>query len=310
MNLNDLKILQWNARGINKKRHELIKILNEFDADIIVIVESLLNSNIRLTLKNYAVIRHDRTTNKGGGLCIFIRKNIMFKVIDSFIDIPDVLENKNILLFPESVNPILISSIYRPPHDNFDNNLWNLLFQKLHNFTSVSGIKTVLLGDFNCHHYIWELQASNDNIGSKLHEQIEDSNLILLNNGSRTYLNNNLNKVSAVDLTLVSSDLIASSSWSVASDTFSSDHFPIFIKIILNSNYTKLNEFSYKINLRNVDWVEFRKQLVSKIDDFGGSNFSDKSVHDKYDYYIDTILDSIHHSKPHSKKKPDELKKE
>ena len=181
------------------------------------------------------IIRNNRLTNKLGGICICVKKYIIFKKLDSFIDIPDVLESLNILLFPDSNKPFLISAIYRLPHNSFNNNTWNSLFNKLFSFTNETKASCLLLGDFNCHHSSWDNFSSIDPVGNYLFETINDSNLIILNNGDRTFVGNP-NIVSAPDLSIISSDLAATCNWSVLSDSFSSDHLPVIINV----------NFSYK----------------------------------------------------------------
>lgn len=127
-----LQIFQWNSYGSLNEKHKLQNFRQNYD--LIIIVKSFLKTNKNFILKDFAIIRNDRLTNKKGFICICIKKDIIFKRLDSFIDIPDKFKTLNVLSFPDAQNPILISAVYRPPHDDFSNNLWNRLFQKIDDF--------------------------------------------------------------------------------------------------------------------------------------------------------------------------------
>ena len=123
-----LKIFQGNAHGVSRKKHEILNFANV--ADIFVNIESWLKPNMKDNFKNFAVIRNDRISNKGGGICICIKKDIMFQSCDAFTDIPDVLENLNVFLFLNTIKQRLLLAVYRPPHNNFNTNIWNKFFLK------------------------------------------------------------------------------------------------------------------------------------------------------------------------------------
>lgn len=198
---------------------------------------------------------------------------------------------------------MLISAIYRPPRDDFDNNLWTTLFQKVEEFNNFNRSSSIILGDFNCHHFSWNCNSKQDAIGTKLIESIEDSNFIILNNGCRTYLTGDLNSISAVDLSIVSADLVATSSWSVHNDTLLSDHFPIFLNITLNTSFSNSNTFSHKISTKNVDWLIFKNHLRSIDMRNNYNNLKDKTIQEKYDFVIDSVFDALAKAKPTYKKK-------
>ena len=102
MNNKNFKLFQLNAHGISRKKYVIQSLANKFD--IFIIIETWLKPNMKFNLKNFAIIRKDILSNKGGGICICIKKHIIFQGCDPFVDIPDVLENLNILLFPNTIN--------------------------------------------------------------------------------------------------------------------------------------------------------------------------------------------------------------
>lgn len=78
LNYRNIKIFQWNAYGILNKKHELQNFSQDYD--IIIIVESFLKPNKNFILKDFAIIRNDRLTNKKGGICICIKKYHIQKI--------------------------------------------------------------------------------------------------------------------------------------------------------------------------------------------------------------------------------------
>ncbi|KAG5872371.1 hypothetical protein JTB14_009906 [Gonioctena quinquepunctata] len=82
-------------------------------------------------------------------------------------------------------------------------------------------------GDFNAHHVAWGNEF-DDIYGKHLLEAIEKCNLVFIYNGSRTLATSQ--RHIAIDITLCSSDISHSFSWSTLDDPHGSDHLPIIIE--------------------------------------------------------------------------------
>ena len=80
-----MKILQWNARSIIKKKHELENIINQKHYNIIIIVETWLKEH-KFKIKHYDSIWNDRADGKGG-VCIFIDKSINITAQQKYTDL-------------------------------------------------------------------------------------------------------------------------------------------------------------------------------------------------------------------------------
>ena len=60
---------------------ELVQAINSQNKpDFICIQESWLKNSINFKLDNYSLVRKDRFNERGGGVCIFIKNNIVFKI--------------------------------------------------------------------------------------------------------------------------------------------------------------------------------------------------------------------------------------
>ncbi|KAL7299056.1 hypothetical protein TKK_0008149 [Trichogramma kaykai] len=72
-----IKILYWNARSITHKFLETKKI--SADYDIIICVESWLTSDKELIIPGFITHRKDWKHTRGGGIAIWIKKNLALK---------------------------------------------------------------------------------------------------------------------------------------------------------------------------------------------------------------------------------------
>ena len=182
--ISSLKILYWNARSYKQRRLELPSVLKNID--IFICVESWLSSSDVIRNSDvptgFIVYRKDRTISKGGGILIFIRKNVAFFEIK---DIVTPLQSVEICgLRITNLNPIIdLIVCYRAP-GLLTQNQWSEI---------VSNVKInkncILVGDFNSHHVSWNCAHSDTN-GLRLFDAIESNNLFL-HNKSITYTNIN-----------------------------------------------------------------------------------------------------------------------
>lgn len=81
-----LRVLFWNARSLNKHEEELIPILKNID--IFICVESWLKKDISVEFAGFNCFRKDRNHSRGGGILILLQKNISFSEVIN-LDIPD-----------------------------------------------------------------------------------------------------------------------------------------------------------------------------------------------------------------------------
>lgn len=136
-------------------------------------------------------------------------------------------------------------------------NLYNpykkLKIEELENLDQ--GNQVIWCGDFNAHNTLWGGKSTDYN-GQIVEELIETEGLVCLNNGQGTRLNFSNGVESAVDLTLVSSDLAGASYWEVLNDNIiGSDHYPIGITFEMN-NSVQLDGIR-RWSVSKADWGKF-----------------------------------------------------
>ncbi|OXU19229.1 hypothetical protein TSAR_011350, partial [Trichomalopsis sarcophagae] len=164
----NLRNLQWNYLSFRQRRASTQELSKDFD--VVILCETWLNPSDYASLKGFVVIRNDRPAGRGGGTAICIRSSIPFKSISTYNSF-NFFESNAVSIIT-SQGELLIVSIYKPPNLSFDNN-------HIHRFlTSISSFKSIFIGSsYTC------------NLGDYLLSSFSDHDLLLLNNGSRTYLN-------------------------------------------------------------------------------------------------------------------------
>ena len=141
---NGLKICSFNARSIFKKLDEIKNLLDGVNVDLICVTETLLKEAITdsaISIDGFDVIRKDRVGNRGGGVCIYIKNNLNYKVVLSE-------SNNNIeTIFIEIIlhkSKLLLGVVYKPPKKDGVGELEKILYDLSLLYSSI-----ILCGDFN-----------------------------------------------------------------------------------------------------------------------------------------------------------------
>ena len=120
----------------------------------------------------------------------------------------------------------------------------------------------VVMGDFNAHHPVWEPDCGQQlGGGDKLLTDIMESNLALLNDGTKTrFPDRETDRPTAIDLTLVSPRLLSSNyEWQPLVDPLGSDHKPIITKF--NVTFQTQEAPPPRYILEKADWSTFQSIL-------------------------------------------------
>lgn len=142
------KLAALNINKLTTHIDELRILLDDNPIDILAINETKLNDNVsdnEVYLSGYEIIRRDRTSNGGGGVCFYIRSGINYK-IRSDLNIPD-LENLCIEINKPRSTPFLVNTWYRPPGSPVS--IFSSLETLIGKLDSLN-VEYFLLGDVNC----------------------------------------------------------------------------------------------------------------------------------------------------------------
>ena len=119
-----------------------------------------------------------------------------------------------------------------------------------------------ILGDFNCHHPLWDSKGTSDPHGEEVFDWVISSDLLPLNDpDTPTLLHRSSGSRSSPDISFALSTLALSCSWEVLQD-LGSDHLPILLSIPLSPVY-RPNERPPSFNFQKARWGGFASHIDS-----------------------------------------------
>ena len=172
-----LRVLQWNAWGLQARSTELLHFLSSHPVDLICIQESNLNSSSSFRIPGFSALRSDRThsrsgihspdtTHASGGVIIFVRLGLSFSELStsSVSSLDPYSDYVGINIFLNNSSSVSFLNVYAPPicssptdgrTDSFSPSILS------------SSRNLFILGDFNCHHPLWDSRGTSDPAGRK-----------------------------------------------------------------------------------------------------------------------------------------------
>lgn len=178
---NSLKIIHFNSRSILNKIDEVELIVASKNPDIICVSETWLKpeyTNNAVSLIGYNLLRHDRSVNRGGGVCIYF-KNKTANIIEKSSTKSSI--EYLIVQLPYKNCKLLIGVFYIPPQ--FSNNTTTLdeldnILQKY----STQYDNLLFTGDFNID------LLKNNNYSNNFVQILKDQGLSVLNETIPTHV--------------------------------------------------------------------------------------------------------------------------
>ncbi|GBN57650.1 putative RNA-directed DNA polymerase from transposon X-element, partial [Araneus ventricosus] len=209
--------VSWNCHGIRSKLQDIKTIFNTFHPVCIGLQETFLKSTVPLKLRGYNCVRRDSDTGvtSSGGVCS-LTSNLY---PSTPLTLHTNLQAVAVQVHTRSL--ITVCSIYLPPHDVITQ-------QELNNLVDQLPTPFILLGDFNGHITLWGSDSTNSR-GQQIEQFISDNCLCLLNNDETTYFHEPTRTFHSLDLAICSPELLPLLNFSVGSDLYNSDHFPLIV---------------------------------------------------------------------------------
>ena len=257
-----LKIIQWNCRALGNKIDRLEQFLINSPQDVLVLQEVKLDYHKLPPLDGFAYppITGKHPNDRKVSVAIYFKDSLVHARTQSPIH-------------PDSNNASCAATIH-PRHSNQKAlTIVNAYFPRgsdckyshdwLHRLDFRNHI--LVCGDFNSRHHLWENNLNNVT-SDNLEEEILNSNLIILNDGTPTRIPDNCKQMaSAIDLTLVSAG-IEHTTWDVVENTLlNSDHLPIQISIDSYSGYEQATGGRPKYVYKRANWEIFQLSLRNSI---------------------------------------------
>lgn len=242
--------MNWNARSIKNKTHELEEELKTNNIDIVAITETHLDKKHKLKIKGYDIYRKDRNSD-GGGSAVLIKKNIKH---EEFI-LTGVRTEINAMCVKvyTDTTPLYFVSVYIPPDVSLTNS-------DILNILAIDN-NTFIVGDLNCRHPAWNCNKSNKNGRLLNHIQLQNPNIKIYAPDEPTYYpTNNRGQPSVLDLTVTNSK--KNMTHPQTKTILSSDHNPVYSKII---HIPTQNPKKIVYNYKNANWEGFKKDIECDI---------------------------------------------
>ena len=119
-----------------------------------------------------------------------------------------------------------------------------------------------ILGDFNCHHPLWDSRGTFDRRGEEVFDWVTSSDLLPLNDpDTPTLLHRSSGSRSSPDISFAPSTLAFSCSWEVLQD-LGSDHLPILLSGPLSPIF-RPNKRPPSFNFQKACWDDFASYIDS-----------------------------------------------
>lgn len=285
----NLTVLQWNCRSLNKNILYLTQFLSQNKCDVLCIQSPLCYFNKLPNLEGFYYPPVIDLKDKGKWLKVvtYIKCGLSYEAIKSPVT-PNPLGHSCAVQIPSKYGKkINLVNVYYPKGcSKIEDSAW------LTELNENAG-HWMIVGDFNDHHNMWDPYVKNKT--SHLADNINNSLLQLLNDGSVTRIPDVHNhKPSAIDLSLVSTDIYLNSDWTVFPDTLQSDHLAILITLynIDPGHENKNRKAEYNYNL--ADWSLFQ-QLLQKP---SAEDVQDNDIEIYYNNLRNCIIDAADRSIP------------
>ena len=121
LNKDNSSNLHLNIRSLNVNIDNFTEFLASLNGNfgVIVLTESwcdeIANENSLLSLDNYYSVHQTRNNQKGGGICIYIHKQLEFKLKNDIYIFNNEIETCSIEMISSKSRNFVVIDVYRPP---------------------------------------------------------------------------------------------------------------------------------------------------------------------------------------------------
>lgn len=222
----NFRLFQANVQSLYKNKAEVHRVLSSQDYSAAIFSETwtsiLFENTGKYNIGNYHLILHSRDDSYGGA-AVAVSNGMSFARLPS----PDVSEFTQVVIVRINNPEIVLASVYISPSismQDFGNDI-SKIFDSLRSYR-----KVIIGGDFNSHHYGWGDDIC-DRKGEILMDAVNHSDLLILNDGTKTFIPLQANvRSTAIDITLCSSDLLGLLEWTVLDFGIGSHHMGISVE--------------------------------------------------------------------------------
>lgn len=275
------------------KRCFLKKIISDKQPNVITLQETHFKKDQCSTLSGYSCFFKNRldVDKASGGVAVYIKNDL----VDDKNSVPLKSDLEIIAVsIPVKNKRICIANVYIPNSCNFTKNDLNKVASELPK-------PFVLVGDFNSHNVIWGSKDTDPR--GKIEENfVDESRLIIINDGEATYFNKANGSSSTIDLAICSPSVADRLEFEVMDDLYSSDHFPIYIQHVATENTAPI--FTPRWKFYKADWSQFQAEISASMEKLTEPDFNKElNVNDLVDKLTECIISAATIAIPKTKAK-------
>lgn len=248
-----LRIITWNANGLNQRARELELFLSTNHIDIALISETHFSNKNYLKIRGFDTYWTTHPSERArGGTAVIVKQNIQHFQQE---EIREQEIQATIIAIVSNGVEINIGAIYCPPRHKITRQQYKDLFTKL-------GPRFIIGGDFNVKHTAWGSRLITPGKGSELLGAINASNCNYHSGREPTYWPTDRNKVPDLLDFFISRGISTNKIKTESLCELTSDHTPVLLT--LSASVIKVTR---KQNLTNksTDWGKFRLALENLI---------------------------------------------
>jgi len=195
MTRSSLNIIHWNSRGIRNKIPEIQSIA--INTHILCLQETLITSASQFNISGFKHVNLVSSSSNVHGLSTLIHNDYQFSIVDcNALALPSV-EVLGIRLYCSLAESLYIFNIYHHPGINTPFSFYRKLFGLSSSYKYV-----IFLSDFNARHSDWH-DFRTDSQGENISRACDAFGLVVLNNGSPTFLSSPNFSSSIIDISIV-----------------------------------------------------------------------------------------------------------
>ena len=246
-------ILHVNIRGIRANRDFLLDYLKDIGyPEIVLLNETKLSTSSHVKVDGYECISK-RQQHKSYGSMIFVRSDISNVV--EITELNSKFKKDEIIgaeILPSADVPgIKVFTLYNPPNTKPNPEIFRYLANQ-------DG-KIVLAGDLNCKNRSWG-STKTDQLGEELQENINENDLYILNDSSKTRCDPLTGKEETLDLFICNFDTLSIYGGFWVGPSVGSDHYPIHSRLQFRPKPENPRPEKER-RLNNTDWLKFQNSL-------------------------------------------------
>ena len=268
-----LGVLRWGAGGLRAGGTGLLHFLSSHPVDLVCIRGPGLGSSSSFRIPGFSVLRSGRARSRsgvlssgashaGGGVVVFVGRGLSFSGLSAAslsslgpcsdcVGVGISLDGSSSVSFLNVCAPPVRSSPADGRTDSFSPSILP------------SSRNLFILGDFNCHHPLWDSGGTSDPRGEEVFDWVVSSDLLPLSDpDAPTLFHRSSGGRSSPGISFAPSALAFSCSWGVLQD-LGSDHLPILLSIPLSPVF-RPSERPPSFGFRKARWDDFASYFDSR----------------------------------------------